>query len=166
MTRLKTNAKQFRPIFVKIISKVLNEQPEINRVLIRNKFRQRLDNRIFIPTVLRNKGSYDLSGISIDNAYKLTNNELQKNWDKKISDLRAGKNKPIQRAITLYRWMPRLLIKAITKIVAFFHYTLNIPISIFGLPDDPFGAVTITFLDRFNIKYAHVPIYAFSRSYR
>ena len=34
----------------------------------------------------------------------------------------------------------------------------------FGLPNDPFGSLTLTFLDKFDIKHAHIPIYSFSKS--
>ena len=45
----------------------------------------------------------------------------------------------------------------------FIHYTLNIPLSWVGLPDDSFGSMTITFLDAFDVRYVHVPIFPFSR---
>ena len=164
ITRLNVDQKEFKPLFIKIISKVMNDHPELNRILIRKKFRQRLDNRIFIPTVIKSLKSYDLSGISIDDAFKKNNSELEHEWKQKIANLRTGKNKEINRARKIYHWMPSIFLKQITKLLSFCHYSLNIPISFLGLPDDPFGAVTITFLDKFNIKYAHVPIYAFSRS--
>ncbi len=164
VTKLNANQKEFKPLFIKIISKVMNEHPELNRILIRRKFRQRLDNRIFIPAVIRSKNNFDLSGIYIDHAYSKNNDVLESEWNQKISELRTGKNKKINRARKIYQLIPSIWLRVITKLISFFHYTLNIPISLIGLPDDPFGAITITFLDKFNIKYAHVPIYAFSRS--
>ena len=164
VTELNVSQKEFKPLFIKIISKVMNDHPELNRILIRRKFRQRLDNRIFIPTVIRNKHNFDLSGIYIDNAYSKKKDALENEWNQKISELRTGKNKKINRARKIYQLMPSIGLRLITKLISFLHYTLNIPISLIGLPDDPFGAITVTFLDKFNIKHAHVPIYAFSRS--
>ena len=164
ISKLDIESKYFKPLFIKLISKVLHECPELNRILIRNKFRKRKDNRIFIPTLLKNKRNLDLSGITINNAYTYHINELKEIWDIEITKLRSNQNKPINRSRFIYQMMPNILVKPITKLISFLHYTLNIPLSIVGLPDDPFGAITVTFLDKFNIKYAHVPIYGFSRS--
>lgn len=160
----KLDKTHLKPHLIKILSKILNEHSDINRILIRRKFRKRLDNRIFIPTVIRNKKFYDLSGIHIDDAYKYKLNELQEIWNEKINALRSGKNKEIKRVIKIYKLLPRFLVKIVTKMLSFIHYSCNIPISIFGLPNDPFGPITVTFLDKFNVRYANVPIYAFSRA--
>ena len=49
--------------FVKMCSKILYEIPELNTFLLRGKFRQRMNNRIFIPTIFRFKSQIDLNGI-------------------------------------------------------------------------------------------------------
>ncbi|MEK9726499.1 MAG: 2-oxo acid dehydrogenase subunit E2 [Candidatus Margulisiibacteriota bacterium] len=149
---------------VKVMSKVLDEIPEINTILIRGKFRQRTNNRLFIPTMFRHNHQVDLNGIYIDNAHLLSLDDLKKVWNEKISDLRSGNNKPTRRVIYLFKLLPSFLLKPVIQIIDFIQYTCNISLRYFGLPSDPFGSMTITFLDKFDVKYAAIPIFSFSRS--
>lgn len=161
------NEKQERALkqaIIKIFSSVLNDIPALNTVIIRNKFRRRIGNRIFIPTVFRHHQIIDLNGICIDNAYTMSISELKTSWKEKISMLRLGQDQPTRRVVKVFSRLPDQVCKPIIKAIDFFHYTCNISLNKFGLPNDPFGTMTVTFLDKFNVKYADIPIYAFSRS--
>ena len=151
-------------IIIKVFSQLIVDIPELNTVLIRNKLRQRSNNRIFIPTIFRHKRTLDLSGVSIDDAYSKSLNELSTELTKQVFDLRTLKNAPIRRTIKIFKKLPDRLCKPIIKLLDFIQYTLNISLQNFGLPSDPFGSLTITFLDKYNIRYADIPIYPFSRS--
>tara|TARA_A100001015_G_scaffold273576_1_gene329159 strand:+ start:308 stop:1099 length:792 start_codon:yes stop_codon:yes gene_type:complete len=150
--------------FLKVFSQLLHDVPELNTVLIRNKFRQRKNNRIFIPTLFRHKKIVDLNGVSMDDAFKMTMQELKDNWDQKISDLRSGKNKQNKRAVLIFKYLPSRFSRLLIKIIDFIAYTNNISLNWFGLPSDPFGSMTITYLDKYDIRYAKIPIFPFSRS--
>ena len=82
---------QLKGALIKLFSIVLHEVPELNMVCIRGKLRQRLNNRIFIPTLIRDQRKIDLSGISIDNAYNLSLAAIKKEATNNISNLRSGK---------------------------------------------------------------------------
>ena len=69
---------------VKIFSTTIHNVPELNTVLIRSKFRQRLNNRIFIPTVFRHRSVLDLNGIAIDDAHAMSLTNLKSTWDQKL----------------------------------------------------------------------------------
>ena len=169
VTRLIEHLKQtsgisLKQAIIKIFSSVLNDIPELNTVIIRNKFRQRLNNRIFIPTVFRNNQQVDLNGIWIDNAHGMTLSELNTCWVEKISNLRLGKDRPTHRVVSIFKRLPDPLCKPIIRLIDFIQYTCNISLKNFGLPNDPFGSMTVTFLDKLNVRYANIPIYSFSRS--
>ena len=149
---------------VKIFSTTIHNVPELNTVLIRSKFRQRLNNRIFIPTVFRHRSVLDLNGIAIDDAHAMSLTNLKSTWDKKISDLRSGADRPIHRVAAIFKRLPSWLCRPAIKLVEFIQYTCNVSLGAFGLPNDRFGSMTITFLDKYDIKYAAIPIYSFSRS--
>ncbi len=162
---LKTNLNHdLKYYVVKICSTLLKEIPELNTVLIRKKFRQRTNNRIFIPTIFRHKQQIDLNGIWLDDAYKHNIKNLKDIWKRNIYDLRSGKNKETNRAILIFKKLPSIFCKPMIKIIDFIQYTCNISLKTFGLPQDPFGSMTITFLDKFDIRYADIPIFTFSRS--
>ncbi len=149
---------------IKILAKILHEVPELNTILIRNKFRKRLNNRLFIPTIFRDKNDIDLNGIFIDDAHRLSLKNLRKVWDKKISALRSGNDRPTKRVVRVFKALPDVLCKPLIKCIDFIQYTCNISLNRVGLPTDPFGSMTVTFLDKFNIRYANIPLYSFSRS--
>ena len=113
---------QLKGALIKLFSIVLHEVPELsNMVCIRGKLRQRLNNRIFIPTLIRDQRKIDLSGISIDNAYNLSLATIKKKVTNNIiSNLRSGKNNEIKRAIRLFKITPSLLCKPIIQCLNFF----------------------------------------------
>ena len=155
---------QLKHVLIRLFSMVLYEIPELNTVIIRGKLRQRLNNRIFIPTIFRHQRKMDLNGINIDDAYKKSINEIKHEMNEKISNLRSGKDQRTQRVIRLFKRFPMVLCKPIILAIDFIQYTCNLSLETFGLPTDPFGSMTMTFLDKFNIRYANIPIYGFSKS--
>ena len=165
LEHLKTQPNiQLKHAIIKIFSNVLNEVPALNTIVIRKRFRQRLNNRIFIPTIFRDNHQLDLNGIYLDDAHALSLTELKKVWKNKISSLRSGNDRPTSRVVRLFKRMPDQLCRPVIKCVDFLQYTCNISLQSFGLPNDPFGSMTVTFLDKFNIRYANIPLYSFSRS--
>ena len=134
-----------RQAIIKIFSKILHDIPELNTVIIRKKFRQRLNNRIFIPTVFRHNQQIDLNGIYIDDAYNMSLEELKRCWQEKITDLRTGKDRQTNRVVNVFKRLPDPLCKPIIKFIDFIQYTCNISLQGFGLPNDPFGSMTVTF---------------------
>ena len=86
---------------IKLISQVIEDVPDMNRVLIRRKIRQRLVNRIFVPTVFRRKGEIDLSGISIDNAYQLSIHDIEQVMKNKVKAIRSFSDPQISRFIKI-----------------------------------------------------------------
>ena len=160
----KKNGISLKQALIKLFSNVLWDVPKLNTILIRHKFRQRLNNRIFIPTILRYNRQIDLNGIFIDDAHAMTFNQLRECWKQKILNLRSGTDPETSRVLFIFKWLPSLICKPVIKLLDFIQYTCNISLKWLGLPNDPFGTMTVTFLDSFNIKYANIPIYSFSRS--
>jgi pyruvate dehydrogenase E2 component (dihydrolipoamide acetyltransferase) len=156
--------KYLKQKIIQSFSQILNEVPELNTIILRGKFRQRTNNRIFIPTVFRHKQHLDLNGVFIDNAYKMSLKDIKSDWNKRINDLRSGNNQEIKKVITLFKFLPSIFCKPLIKLIGFIQYECNVSLSFLGLPKDPFGSMTITFLDKFDVKYADIPIFSFSRS--
>ena len=156
--------KYLKQKIIQSFSKILNEVPELNTIILRGKFRQRTNNRIFIPTVFRHQRNLDLNGVFIDNAFNMSLQEIKEDWNQKIKELRSGKNHEVKRVITLFKFLPSILCKPLIKIIGFIQYECNFSLSFLGFPKDPFGSMTITFLDKFDVKYADIPIFSFSRA--
>jgi hypothetical protein len=155
---------QLKHAMIKLLSTLLNQVPQLNTVIVRRKLRQRLNNRIFIPTVFRHQGMLDLSGIFIDNAHALTCEEIKQEMAEKVSALRMGQDATTNRVVSFFKACPSFLCKPIIRCMNFIHYSCNLSLSMIGFPNDPFGSLTLTFLDKFDIKHAHIPIYSFSKS--
>ncbi len=151
-------------VMVKLLSIVLKENPALNTIIVRGSFRQRLTNRLFIPVAYRRRKHMDLSGIFMDNAYAYDLMALKTEWDAKIRALRYTQTEPVHRAIRLFEMLPTMVVPGIIRLLDFIQYTCNISLKPLGLPCDPFGSGTITFLNTFGIRYADVPLYPFSRS--
>ena len=155
---------QLKHALIKLFSNLLQQVPELNTVIIRRKLRQRLTNRIFIPTVFRHRGQLDLNGIFIDDAYQLSLSQIKAQMDDKVRQLRLGNNSQINRVVSFFKACPSILCKPIMGFLRFIHYSCNMSLSIIGLPDDPFGSLTLTLLDKFDVRHAHIPLYSFSKS--
>lgn len=155
---------QFKHVLIKAFSCTLKDIPELNRVIIRRRLRQRSVNRLFIPTVFRYKRMVDLNGISMDDAYAMSVTQIAETMSKKVSELRTLSTPRLGRVIRLFHRLPSGLTNALISIISFVQYTCNVSLSMFGLPVDPFGSMMITFLDKFDIRYAHIPLYPFSRT--
>lgn len=154
----------FKVFLIKCFSQVLHDIPEINRVMIRRTIRQRLDNRVFVPVVFKNKGQMDLNGVSLDNAYTYSLSKLQQYFQMKINQLKSFEDKPIKWLITVLNWVPSFLCIPLVRLFGKIQYSLNISLALFGMPADRFGSMSITFLGGFGIRYAAVPLFPLSRS--
>jgi pyruvate/2-oxoglutarate dehydrogenase complex dihydrolipoamide acyltransferase (E2) component len=149
---------------IKLVSLALHHVPELNTAFVRGKLRQRVTCRVFIPTLIRHQKKVDLSGVFIDNAQDISLSDIQHQLTTKVSELRSGKDVKTHRAIRIFNSLPFRLSRIMVGILNFVHYTCNVSLAFFGLPNDPFGSITLTFLDKFNVRYASIPIYPFSRT--
>lgn len=156
--------KNLKLFLVKLMATILNDIPELNTMIIGRTCRQRTNNRIFIPTIFRHSGMVDLNGFFIDDAHTMTISQLRTLWSEKLAQLRNGQDAPIMRVIRLLNCMPRWMDAPFVWLANQLQFNLNIPMNWLGLPQDRFGSLTITFLDKFNIKYADVPLFPMARS--
>ena len=73
MEELKQRPKvKLNHVVIYWFSKLLYDVPSLNRAIIGNTFKQRLRQRIFIPTVFRHNGMLDLNGVVLDNVHTLS----------------------------------------------------------------------------------------------
>lgn len=149
---------------IKALSKTMATHPSLKTTVIGQRFRQRSANRLFIPTVFRHHGRVDLNGISIDDADTMSINELAKCWREKLSNLRTRRDRPTWRVIRVFRRLPTWLATPVMWGIGVIQYGLNVNVARWGLPNDAFGSMTVTFLDAFDVRYANIPLYPYARS--
>ena len=81
----------------------MHDVPELNTVIIYERsFCQRLNNRIFIPTVFRHNQQIDLNGIYIDDAYNMPLRRIEEMLRAKTTDLRTGKDRQTNRVVNVF----------------------------------------------------------------
>ncbi|RAP38206.1 hypothetical protein DID80_02990 [Candidatus Marinamargulisbacteria bacterium SCGC AAA071-K20] len=148
-----------------IMSKCLNKHNDLNRVLLRNRLYQRKNVSIFFAAFVKSKKwGTDLSGVTLYKCEDKSIVEISKEVEEKVLQLRRDQDPAMKAVRRLVKPIPNIFLSLYLKFFEFILYTLNWPLTLLGLPKDPFGSVLITSLGGFGFETVYAPIIPLSRT--
>ncbi|HVK05413.1 MAG TPA: 2-oxo acid dehydrogenase subunit E2 [Armatimonadaceae bacterium] len=148
----------------KIVAHCLEEHPELNHLLRRDRLQRRQRTDVFITTLLKTASAADLSGFPIRDAARLSLAEIARLSADAVDRLRDGTDDATVRTARVTARLPVWLLRLAMRAQDFAHFTLNVSLRPFGLPDDRFGSVMISNFGVLGIDNALVPLSPYCRT--
>jgi pyruvate/2-oxoglutarate dehydrogenase complex dihydrolipoamide acyltransferase (E2) component len=147
----------------KIVAHCLEKHPDLNHLLRQDNLHRRARTDVFFTTLLKTKDGNDLSGFVIRDAPGKSIGEMAALSKEAAERLRKGEDADTERIDALTAKMPVWLMRLTMILQEFFHFTLNVSLRRFGLPDDRFGSVMISNFGVLGIDNALVPLSPYCR---
>lgn len=152
-------------LMAKAAAMVLVECPDANALLRWNRvyLRQRIG--IFFQVVLTDGGAgkADLSGATLYDVEKKSLAEIYDEFNSKVEAVRGRKDPALEKSRQTFLGIPYLALNFVLRLISFLSYTLNLDLSRFGIPNDPFGSMMITNIGTLGLDTAFVPLVPYSR---
>ncbi len=152
-------------VMARCVGLVLSEMPDANAILRFNKIYLREDIGVFFQVSMEDPdtGEIDLSGATVFDTHKKSIVEIVDEFSAKVDLVRARKDKSLEQSRGMFKTIPSFLLGTVLDVMSFVLYTLNIDMSRFGLPKDPFGSVMITNIGTLGLEEAYVPLVPYSK---
>jgi hypothetical protein len=147
----------------KIVANCLEEHPDLNHLLRARNLYRRARTDVFITTLLKTARGKDLSGFTLYDVPGHSLGEVAQLSEEGAGRLRRGEDKDLQRIDALTARMPSWLLRLTMVVQDFAHFTMNVSLRRFGLPDDRFGSVMISNFGVLGIDNALVPLSPYCR---
>ena len=152
-------------LMTKAMGEALRRCPDANAILRFNKIylRQRIVISVLVVQPDDEGGKVDLTAAKIEDVDQKSMVQIADELDKVIRDVRARKDKALEKGKGVVQRVPFILMNLFLKVLAFFMYTLNLDLSALGMPRDAFGAVSITNVGSLGLDTAYVPLVPYTR---
>ncbi|MBC8101549.1 MAG: 2-oxo acid dehydrogenase subunit E2 [Cytophagales bacterium] len=164
---LKTYPAESRPsmtVFIaKIVANCLEEHPELNHLLRARNLYRRARTDLFITTLLNTPKGRDLSGFVLRDVPAQSLGEVARIAEEAVGVLRRGEDDETRRIDAITAKMPVWLLRWVIDLQDFAHYTLNVSLRQFGIPDDRFGSAIISNFGVLGIENALIPLSPYCR---
>lgn len=152
----------------KAIAHCMKLRPEINGMIRGNRIFLRDSVTLFYQVNIPGSGTdmakdAVLSGTTVEKAEELRVSDIANSLASRVSKVRSGEDQNLKDTLELFNYMPWWLSRAYLNIGAWFIYGLNLDMTKFGLPRDPFGSVMITNVGSLGIEMAWAPLVPYSR---
>lgn len=153
----------------KALASVMKMRPEINGMIRLGRLYQRKNIDMFYQVNVPGEGpdgvkKASLAGVVVRNADQLSVVEIAQQLKDKSHKIRIGQDKEAGKGIETMRKVPWRLIKFVLNMTSFLTYDLNLNLSKFGIPSDPFGSAMITNVGSLGVDIAWAPLVPYSRS--
>ena len=151
-------------MLVKAVAAVLKEMPDANAILRWNRIWLRQDVGVFFQVAMEDQDSkeIDLSGVTIHGADGKSLLQILDETEARVAEVRAHKDKALESTRSTFKRIPFLLLNKALDFISFLTYTLNLDLSAFNIPRDPFGSVMITNVGSLGLQQAYVPLVPYS----
>ena len=164
---LKTYPSETRPsmthFIAKIVANCLEEHPDLNHLLRARALYRRSQTDVFITTLMNTARGKDLSGFVLRDVPGRSLGDVARLSDEALGRLRRGEDWETERINAITAKMPVWLLRITMALEDFAHYTLNVSLRRFGLPDDRFGSAIISNFGVLGIDNALVPLSPYCR---
>jgi len=164
---LKAYPSETRPsltyFVAKVVANCLEEHPDLNHLLRARNLYRRAQTDVFITTLLSTANGKDLSGFVVRDVPGHSLGEVARLAEAAVGRLRRGEDVETQRISAITAKMPVWLLRLTMALEDFAHYTLNVSLTKFGIPDDRFGSVMISNFGVLGIDNALVPLSPYCR---
>jgi pyruvate/2-oxoglutarate dehydrogenase complex dihydrolipoamide acyltransferase (E2) component len=152
-------------LMAKAAAMALQECPDANAVLRRNRIYLRKRIGVFFQVVMTDEGAgkADLSGATLYDVEGKSLVQICDEFESKVASVRSRKDPALEKTRGTFKGMPFVLLNFALKVIAFFSFTLNLDLRWAGIPSDPFGSIMITNVGSLGLDVAFVPLVPFSR---
>lgn len=147
----------------KIVAHTLEEHPDLNHLLRCDNLYRRKRTDVFITTLLKTPLGKDLSGFQIPDVTGHSLGEVAALSAEANEKLKRGEDADTNRTAELTAKMPVWLLRLAMWFQDVAHYTFNVSLKGFGLPDDRFGSVMISNFGVLGIDNALIPLSPYCR---
>jgi pyruvate/2-oxoglutarate dehydrogenase complex dihydrolipoamide acyltransferase (E2) component len=152
-------------LMAKAAAMALKECPDANAILRWNRVYLRKRIGVFFQVVMEDEGAskVDLSGATLYDVEQKSLVEICDEFEGKVQAVRSRKDPALEKTRKTFLGIPHLLLNFVLKTMSFLTYTLNLDLSRFGIPKDPFGSIMITNIGTLGLDVAYVPLVPYSR---
>lgn len=143
-------------------------RPEINGMIRGNKIFLREEVTLFYQVNIPGSGEDKakgavLSGTTINCSDEMRAKDIAQALYDKAHKVRTGKDNTLKNSLRIFSIMPWWFSRLYLNLGSFLIYGLNLNMSLFGLPRDPFGSVMITNVGSLGIDIAWAPLVPYTR---
>jgi pyruvate dehydrogenase E2 component (dihydrolipoamide acetyltransferase) len=152
-------------MMAKAAAMVLKETPDANAILRWNRVYQRKRIGIFFQVAMTDQGpgKIDLSGATLYDVEQKSLAQIYDEFNDKVEKVRARKDPALEKTRGTFLKIPYFALNRVLKFISFLSYTLNLDLTSFGIPNDPFGSMMITNVGSLGLDVAYVPLVPYSR---
>jgi pyruvate dehydrogenase E2 component (dihydrolipoamide acetyltransferase) len=152
-------------LMAKAAAMVLKECPDANAIVRWNRVYLRKRIGVFFQVVMADEGAEkaDLSGATLYDLEQKSLAEIYDEFDAKVTAVRKRKDPALESTRRTFLGVPYLALGFVLRTISFLTYTLNLDLSRFGVPKDPFGSLMITNIGSLGLDMAYVPLVPYAR---
>tara|TARA_R110000868_G_scaffold132381_3_gene343285 strand:- start:3583 stop:4404 length:822 start_codon:yes stop_codon:yes gene_type:complete len=152
----------------KAVANALTQIPELNAMLRAGRVWLRDDVTLFYQVNIPGPAGYEieratLSGVTIEHANQKDVSQIASELTKKSKAVRNGEDEVLEKNTALFKYLPWCLCRLYLNIASWLIYGLNLDLTRFGLPKDPFGSVMITSVGGLGIDRGFAPLIPYTR---
>ena len=147
----------------KIIAHTLQKNPELDHVLRNGSLYRRPTTDLYITTLLKGKGTLDLSGFTLRDIPSKSLVRLAAESGVLVDALRKGEDAETERTKQVTLALPTWLLRPLIALQDWCHFTLNVSLKAFGIPDDRFGSAIVTNFGPLGLENGLVPLSPYCR---
>lgn len=152
----------------KAITRSLVSRPELNGMIRFNRLYQRNHVALFYQVNIPGSGhdkikKANLAGTVLHQAEKMSLANIAKELARKSELVKSDRDQEIKKGMDTIKFIPWQLMGLYLDLVSFLLYGLNLDLTFFGIPKDPFGSVMITNVGGMGIDVAWAPLCPYTR---
>jgi len=149
----------------KAVAVALAEVRDANSMLRFNKPYWRKRVGVFFSVAMQDPESKetDLSGLRVFDVDKMSLSDLVRAFELQVAKVRTNKDPALERTRSSFSRVPYPLLNVMLDAIKHLTYTLNLDLSRFGLPRDPFGSVIVTNIGSLGLDEAYAPLMPYSK---
>lgn len=125
--------------------------------------RDHIDISILVVQTDLGQGKVDLAAAKVNDVDKKSLYQLAQEIERQVQKVRAREDAAMEKGKRTTSMVPNFLVGWFLDLVAFLTYTLNLNLSRFGIPRDPFGGATVTNIGSLGLDTAYVPLVPYTR---
>jgi pyruvate dehydrogenase E2 component (dihydrolipoamide acetyltransferase) len=155
-------------LFAYVVSRCMKKRPEINGMIRGYKIYLRKHVSLFFQVNVPGDGhdktkTAGLSGTTLDRVEEMDLKDIASALDAKAKKLKSGNDEAFNKSFNMIKLVPWWFVRQFLDITSFLVYGLNLDLSIFGIPKDPFGSAMITNVGSMGIDLAWAPLCPYTR---
>jgi pyruvate dehydrogenase E2 component (dihydrolipoamide acetyltransferase) len=149
----------------KAMAATIKAMPDANAILRfgRIYIRQNIVLSFQVATIDEETGKLDLSALTLRDVDEKSVEQIVDEFEKQVGAVRSGQDKELEKARSMFKWMPTWLTRFVLNSLSFLGYTLNLNLKWFGVPKDPFGSAMVTNVGSLGLETAYAPLVPYSR---